>query len=131
MNNYEDLFGDRLKPTLETLTKSMKQKLSSLSDSKHTKSFDSFKNPVDVQFKNVLQNFMENEEQLSNVETCTDDCPHFRNHAFSGGDGCYGTVRNCEQIVPLHSSNEQYTVSDYSKHLKEPKMNCTIFFHNL
>ncbi|KAL7029428.1 hypothetical protein ACKWTF_006243 [Chironomus riparius] len=63
-------------------------------------------NQNSVRMINVIQYFWENEDKLSIIDTCTDDCEHFKNRKYSGG-GCNGGVRDCKFAVSLHHT-ERY-----------------------
>lgn len=64
--------------------------------------------PKPVKLINVLQYFWEAEEKLSGeADTCTDNCEHFQNRNYIGGDGCYGAVRDCQFKIPVHTTETQ------------------------
>lgn len=54
-----------------------------------------------VRMINVLQYFWENEDKLSIIDTCSDDCEHFQDRKYTGG-GCYGSVKKCKFAVSVH-----------------------------
>jgi hypothetical protein len=63
-------------------------------------------NNIKVRMINVLQYFWENEDKLSIIDTCTDDCSTFKERKYTGG-GCYGGVRDCKFAVSIHHT-ERY-----------------------
>lgn len=54
------------------------------------------KNPIPVTFKNVLQYFWEYESTLSGKDSCSKTCDDYQYKDYTGGDGCFGAARDCE-----------------------------------
>lgn len=104
-------FKRRSSLTNELVT-SMINSLEKLVDLKHRYSFLKINSPIqEVKFKNVIQYFWQNENELSgSTETCTDDCEHFVNRRYSN-DGCYGYVRDCEFKISVFKGEHVYPVS--------------------
>lgn len=92
--------------TIPKLIDSMKQSLHGASKVSYVDLEKDVKTPV--RLINVLQYFWENEDKLSGkTDTCTDDCEHFQDRDFIGGDGCYGTVRDCQFKISVHHTEYQ------------------------
>lgn len=89
----------------------MNQSLSSLNSIDNWQINMNLKNPKTLRLKNVLQYFWVDERLLSGGSpTCKRKCSSYTNSGFDGGDGCMGSVRNCEQKVSFFRKEEQQLV---------------------
>lgn len=51
-----------------------------------------------VELRYILQVFWGTEKELDVKKGCKGDCQRFSNSSFYGGDGCFGTLYNCDDI---------------------------------
>lgn len=72
-----------------------------------TESYRILNNVKAVRLINVLQYFWESEEKLSPEGSCTSDCETYQNMKYDGGDGCFGSVRDCQFKISVHHTEYQ------------------------
>ena len=86
---------------LRKIISSMKASLTMVQDESDLISYNDLRNPVKVDFKNVIQLFLEYNTNLRPqpkkfwfFERIW-NCEEIDNDLFKKGDGCFGTVRSC------------------------------------
>lgn len=93
--------------SLRKIITSMKASLPLINDQSDLISYNNLRNPVKIDFKNVIQLFLEFNTNLKSrskwfwfIYTAW-NCEEINNDPFKNGDGCFGMVRSC---VSTHST---------------------------